>query len=218
MTLRTLPLFTLFAFLSCTANAAPVVVEMFTSKYCPSCPAAEKYLAKEAAATPNLLVVLENVDYWNRPGQIDPHSNPDFTQRQYDYSNQLADRPGKVFTPQPIINGSHVAEPPLWMNWSGAMAQATSAPSPLQASATAKGGLVVSLPAGTRNTELTVIGLEKIDAGPLWRAKGVKQFAATGDTASLASTALPAGSHVLVLLQEVGPGRILAAAHLSRTP
>lgn len=200
------------------AAEAPMVVEMFTSKYCPSCPAAEKYLQKETLENPNLLVVLENVDYWNRPGQIDPDSNPDFTQRQYDYSNLLASRPGQVFTPQPIINGVEVAEPPLWINWSSSLGKAPAAPAQLQASATAKGGLVISLPAATKDAELTVIGLEPITGTRLWRAKGVKQFPLKGDTATLASTSLPAGTHALVLLQQTGPARILAAAHLSRTP
>ncbi|MCP5405074.1 MAG: DUF1223 domain-containing protein [Pseudomonadaceae bacterium] len=206
------------ATLSAWAEAPFTVVEVFTSKYCPSCPAAESYLRKEALENPNLLVVLENVDYWNGPGRIDPDSNPDFTQRQYDYSNLLADRPGKVFTPQPVLNGRVVADPPLWLSWSGALKKAPAIPTTLQASATAKGGLIVSLASKPKDAELTVIGLTPIEGTKLWRAKGVKQFPVTGTTVSLDSARLPAGTDALILLQEAGPAGILAATRLSRTP
>ena len=146
---------TLTLLLSCTfsslTHAQPTYIELFTSKYCPSCPGVESYLKTEAAENPNLIIVMENVDYWDRPGQTDPHGNPDFTQRQYDYSNLLADRPGKVFTPQPIINGVEVAEPPMFLNWSSSLKKGqTETPAQLSLSTTKAGGVIISLPNGLK--------------------------------------------------------------------
>jgi hypothetical protein len=81
------------------------VLELFTSEGCSSCPPAESLLAriqKEAGNKPIYLLAY-HVDYWNRLGWKDVFSSPQFSKRQYQYSQQL---PAQVYTPQLVVNGS----------------------------------------------------------------------------------------------------------------
>jgi hypothetical protein len=81
----------------------PVLVELFTSQGCSSCPPADK-LAAEMAKDPKNFVVSFNVDYWDYLGWRDTLAKPEYSQRQYDYAKARGD--GAVYTPQMVINGS----------------------------------------------------------------------------------------------------------------
>jgi len=89
-----------------TAGAAervvPVVVELFTSQGCNSCPPADAYLG-ELAKRPDVLALSLHVDYWDYIGWRDPFAQHAFTLRQRDYSHALSER--YVYTPQMVING-----------------------------------------------------------------------------------------------------------------
>lgn len=80
-----------------------VVVELFTSQGCNSCPPADTYLG-ELAMRPDVLALAFHVDYWNYIGWTDPFATKLATQRQHDYSRQLGLR--YVYTPQMVINGT----------------------------------------------------------------------------------------------------------------
>jgi hypothetical protein len=80
----------------------PVLIELFTSQGCSSCPAADK-LAAELVKNPDTLVVSFNVDYWDYLGWRDTLAKPEYSQRQYDYAKQRGD--GSVYTPQMVVNG-----------------------------------------------------------------------------------------------------------------
>lgn len=84
------------------ADAPPVVVELFTSQGCSSCPPADNFLG-ELAQRPDVLALAFHVDYWNYIGWTDPFASKLATQRQRDYSQRLALR--YVYTPQMVING-----------------------------------------------------------------------------------------------------------------
>jgi hypothetical protein len=88
------------------ATPAPVLVELFTSQGCSSCPAADK-LAGELMTDPNNIVVSFNVDYWDYLGWRDTLAKPEYSQRQYDYAKSRGD--GQVYTPQMIVNGGEHA-------------------------------------------------------------------------------------------------------------
>ena len=90
------------------AAEGPVVVELFTSQGCYSCPPAEAYL-RDLAVRSNLVALEWHVDYWNdlvygAAGKWrDPFSTPEYTQRQVTYGRSLGG--GKVYTPQMVVDG-----------------------------------------------------------------------------------------------------------------
>ncbi len=85
---------------------APVVVELFTSEGCSSCPPADAVLVKLSQRTNDdtqLILLGEHVDYWNYIGWTDRFSSAQFSQRQSAYASALR---GSVYTPQMVIDGS----------------------------------------------------------------------------------------------------------------
>lgn len=85
-----------------------VVVELFTSEGCSSCPPADAVLAnlaKPGAVDGVEIIALElHVDYWNGLGWADPFSSPAFSQRQQNYAKVL--QRDQIYTPQMIVDGS----------------------------------------------------------------------------------------------------------------
>jgi hypothetical protein len=86
--------------------SVPVVVELFTSEGCSSCPPADSFLARLESQQPipntQIIALEEHVDYWNSDGWIDPFSGREWTLRQQDYAETLKDNP---YTPQLVIDG-----------------------------------------------------------------------------------------------------------------
>jgi len=86
---------------------APVVVELFTSEGCSSCPPADALLAKMEATQPfkgvQVIAIEEHVDYWNQQGWVDPYSSIEWTARQQVYTDAF--RQQGPFTPQMVVNG-----------------------------------------------------------------------------------------------------------------
>jgi hypothetical protein len=84
------------------AGSSPVVVELFTSQGCSSCPPADAFLA-DLAKMKGVMALTYHVDYWDYLGWKDTFGSPDCSQRQYDYANGRGDM--DVYTPQMIVHG-----------------------------------------------------------------------------------------------------------------
>jgi hypothetical protein len=91
-----------FTRLSLAAVQRPVVVELFTSEGCSSCPPADAFL-NELVRQPSLIALSFHVDYWDYLGWRDTLALPESTKRQRDYALRRKDR--RVYTPQIIVNG-----------------------------------------------------------------------------------------------------------------
>ena len=83
-----------------------VVLELFTSQGCSSCPPADEVLAKYAKENnSNVIPLAFHVDYWNYIGWKDPFSKAQYSERQREYA-QIFNSNG-VYTPQLVINGKY---------------------------------------------------------------------------------------------------------------
>ena len=85
----------------------PVIVELFTSEGCSSCPPADALLAQIEKLQPfrgvEVIPLGEHVDYWNQLGWADRFASAMFTARQEDYGRAFALE--SVYTPQMVVNG-----------------------------------------------------------------------------------------------------------------
>lgn len=85
----------------------PVLVELFTSEYCPTCPPAEALLKRLETEQPNadaeIITLALHVNYWDAPAYKDKFASPIFTRRQEIYSQKF--NINGTYTPQMIVDG-----------------------------------------------------------------------------------------------------------------
>lgn len=143
------------------AARVPVIVELFTSEGCSSCPAADAALRELEAAqsVPGVEVIAlgEHVDYWNRLGWKDGFSTPAYTERQRQYAQSFGTG---SYTPQAVVNGRYEFVGSRTGELAQTVAKAAKAPQ-AAVSVSAREGTaqvrVASVPAGTAAAEVVLV-------------------------------------------------------------
>jgi hypothetical protein len=117
----------------------PVIIELFTSQGCSSCPPADELLAKLSHAgkvgTRTIAPLAFHVDYWNDLGWPDPFSVPAWTERQRQYADALGDN--RIYTPELVVAG---ATGMVGSQWSRVQSSIIAAPKQLPVAAKATWG------------------------------------------------------------------------------
>lgn len=217
------------------ADRVPVVVELFTSEGCSSCPPADQLIEKLSRSQPvqsaEIIVLSEHVDYWNHIGWQDPYSSPRFSSRQSVYGKRFGLE--SIYTPQMVIDGTDQLVGSDTAGAESAIARAAVRPkvSVKIVSATRHGNeAVVQLQTSGGNGEVWVAVTEDRAVTEVRRGENagrtlghvsvVRALAKAGtiDSANgLAATVhipgVPAGdAHAVVFVQSAGQGRIDGAA------
>jgi hypothetical protein len=133
------------AFAGSDAAMPPVVVELFTSQGCSSCPPAEAFL-NELADEDGIIALELHVDYWDYIGWPDPFASPHITQRQRDYARELELR--YVYTPQMVVDGRHNVVGSHRQQVRAAIGQATLRGKPLAVEFSDEDGGMIIIPEG----------------------------------------------------------------------
>jgi hypothetical protein len=206
----------------------PLVLELFTSQGCSSCPPADAYLGVLKRARPDVLVLDFHIDYWDSLGWKDPFSLPESTARQQAYDSLLN---SEVYTPQLVIGGSRQAVGSDRDAVTAAIAaayqdRATAAPVSLTLSFTGP-DLAIAVGPGSGSARLWLVGYDDRHTTMIGRGENsgltetevdiVRSIRAVGDWNGgplHLTVPLPAGQRAAILLQRAD-GRILSAAALS---
>ena len=219
-----------------SAQELPVVVELYTSQGCSSCPPADA-LMEELAARGDVIALSLHVDYWDYIGWEDSFAQPAFGDRQRTYAQVAGEH--MVYTPQMIVGGTHQvigtdamalmdairahAALPVAVNLelrrSGAQLQ-------ISMSAAIAGPIPGEIPGAMLVQVVRYLPVEAVDiergenAGrKLTYVNIVTSWQLLGHWDGLApltlETAMTGDEPVVVIVQEEGPGRILAAKRLN---
>jgi hypothetical protein len=225
---------TLFWLLTATLGAgagqaqdAPVVVELFTSQGCSSCPPADEIL-QDIAALDGVIALALHVDYWDYIGWKDVFARPEFTARQQSYAIAAGER--SVYTPQMIVGGVDPVVGADAMHVMALIRAHAMVPHDVVLDVSRRGDrLLIRATAPIQRAmmvQLVRYDLEEtvtIDRGE--NAGRTVQYVNivtswdrigdwTGAEPFVAEVDVAGPSAVVVIVQEQGPGRILAAAQL----
>lgn len=139
----------------------PVLLELFTSQGCSSCPPADA-LAEKLAANPDLVVIARPVTYWDRLGWKDTLAKESNTALQQDYARRgLAGRNG-VYTPQLVVHGSYGLVGSLASQVAPSVKQYGKSDAAIRVAPGAGGGYSVSLSGtGAGKAELVLVAVTR---------------------------------------------------------
>lgn len=211
--------------LSGAVQARPVVLELFTSQGCSSCPPAEALLG-ELAGDADLLPLGFHVTYWNHLGWKDTASFQSATERQATYAQRLGEG---NFTPQLVIDGRRSVVGSRRAEVAAAVTHAKAEiGSEVPAVLSRRNDRIdIRVGSGVGNAQVILLGFDKSVRTPIARGENggrtilqtnvVRSLRTLGTWSGKAvefSEALPAGQEVAVIVQQ-SDGRIVGAARLA---
>ena len=218
----------LIAGLSPVASLAaerPVVVELFTSQGCSSCPPADAYLRELTKDRRDVLALAFHVTYWDRLGWKDPFSLPAATQRQDVYGRRFGDG---SYTPEIVVDGAASMVGSDRRDVGSAIENARRNGRTAAAVSVSKSGEQVSIQVGAGNgsgkilligfdrEHTTAVGRGENSGRSLTEANVVRSIRSVGQWSGAAlrvNEPFPEGQDVAVVLE--GPdGQIIGAARL----
>ena len=204
-----------------------VVVELYTSQGCSSCPPADA-LFQTLAKDPRVIPLALHVDYWDYIGWADTLASPKFTERQKSYARAIGSR--TIYTPQMIVDGVERIEGNDPDELAEHMGAHLAAPSSVHLVVTRQGDTLViraeSDPPLSEPVRVQLVRYRPEETVEITRGENAGQiityrnivtsWESLGDwpgTAPLEISApAPGGDPAVVILQENGPSEILAAA------
>ncbi|WP_321926199.1 DUF1223 domain-containing protein [Paraburkholderia guartelaensis] len=226
MSVRLVAIAFLFLVAPVAASARPVVVELFTSEGCSSCPPADAYLSELSRGRPELLPLAFHVTYWDGLGWRDPYSLEAATQRQAEYSARFGQSP---YTPEMVIDGQKGL---VGSNRHAAEAAIETAQKADEAGMDVRGvrhggTLSVTVGPGTGHGRVLLVGYDTDHVTEVGRGENtgrtlresniVRSIQAVGEWTGAPlklEPAAPAGEQAAILIQSVD-GAIIGAARVS---
>jgi hypothetical protein len=215
----------LVAFGAMTSHARPVVVELFTSQGCSSCPPADAVLAR-LASQKEVIAISWPVTYWDRLGWKDTLARPSNTKRQYEYAAAL--RENGVYTPQAIIDGvTHVVGSQAQQLATLIAARRTVREEmTLSVERTTNGGLFIKTSAAPETVDIRLVSLKASETVAVGRGENSQRklsytniamaddIVGSGKQAQNLSLTAPPSDRIAVLVESRKTRAILAAALL----
>ena len=206
-----------------------VLVELFTSQGCSSCPPADEILGR-MTGDPRLIPLSLHVDYWDYLGWKDQFSDAAYTMRQRAYASAAHDN--MIYTPQLIVDGRARVVGSRQSDIDGAIAHELASPSPIalsvkrsgdrltisaEVTGTAKGPMRVQLVRYTPSERVAIKRGENAGRTITYH-NVVKSWARIGDWSGASplrmDAAAPGPDAVVVVIQADGAGPVLAATEV----
>jgi hypothetical protein len=205
------------------AQDSPIVVELFTSEGCSSCPPADAFLTDLAQQRTDVLPLAFHVTYWDYLGWKDPYSLDAATVRQREYARYLGD--DGVYTPQMVVDGTTGFVGSRRSQGLGIIAAAARKVVPVSLAQEGQ-TLLIKVGAGSGQARVLLVGFDPAhkthvgrgenDGRTLLETNIVRSLTLVGTWSGSAAElrqSLPAGESFAILLQ-AGDGRVIGAARL----
>ena len=207
----------------------PVVIELFTSQGCSACPPADAFMA-ELAPRDDVIALALHVDYWDYLGWKDPFAHSRHTERQKTYARAAGSK--MIYTPQIIVDGMERVEGLQARQITDLIRRNLSRPSPVTLHLDRVGNMVriaaTAVPPLAQGVMVQIVRYRPSATTTIERGENAGRTETyhnivtsweplaewAGDMPLLLDVRAEGDDPVVVILQEHGPGTVVAAARL----